>query len=142
MENALDMYDYIPTGVMAAFQGNGLTFIGCERALGMLTFDVEGSTRCGGDMVHQIELNQCDLDDPSLERFVYRAWWRAFRDVWEEFDPWTEAHARLDAAGRPTEAASQFDNGEQIYMDMLHYKEDVLDVVEDALYNIYLASRR
>ena len=126
MEETLDMYKYMPEGVLEALGSNGLTIRGCVKELGTLYYELEGTTECGGDMTHVLAIK----DDRCGS---VRAWREAMDEVMRYFDPWEEAHKWLDEYGRPGKGAEQFESGLDLYNDLVLYRVETLAYTRDAL---------
>lgn len=97
-----------------SFRVNGYIKCGTEYC-----FEIEGTTDAQGDMIHTLQIGEDKVDD-------LQTWVEAYRREVDYFDPWEEAHKWLDDEGRPAPRKTPFDNGYDLYQDIVAYKDDML----------------
>jgi hypothetical protein len=95
-------------------------------------FELEAYTPGGGDMLHTIELGEGEEGDLF-------AWRDAFQEMYDNFDPWREAHLWLDEEGNPS-PESPFWHGLECYEDIKRYDEETLEATLDDLKRLALSA--
>lgn len=109
--------------------------LGHEESLGEHCFEFGGWTPAGGEMIHDLYVK-----DDALT--TTKAWALAFQEMVCDFDPWEEAHKFLDVNGDPVPGDTPFDNGLELYEDIVAYKEGTLEVANQELGEASINSRR
>ena len=117
-------YCVVPDEVMDVFEHHNINVNDFQRNGHVLYFEIEGYTDAGGDMIHVLGINDDELDSiPS--------WRKAFYQEMNYFDPWEEAFKWCDQFGTPKDCP--FDNGADLYRDIVDYKDDVLQAAYNDL---------
>lgn len=125
--------DVIPNEVAEVFERNDMSVNGWEKSLGTYTFELEGYTDGGGDMLHSLYIKEGEVGS-------VKAWCKAFDDMYEDFDPWHEAFIWCDEFGVPQR--TPFETGNDLYQDINNYKADTLEEICDGLHLLAFGRRR
>ena len=118
---------HVPDEVIAVFDEYEMSVNALDTWCGMYRFELEGHTNAGGDMLHTIEVIREQVSDP-------KAWYQAFDEVYECFDPWEEAFNWCDQWGRPVR--TPFMRGADLFHDIEDYDSDTLKKVDEELYKL------
>lgn len=110
-------YLVIDDEIVEALELNNLSIISARAQHGEMYVEIEGYTDAGGDMIHTLHL-------PKDGRFERAAWYKAFHDMYMDFDAFEEAVKWCDSTGKPVK--TPFDNGSDLYEDIKAYELDVL----------------
>lgn len=103
--------------IVEALELNNLSVISARAQGDEMYVELEGYTEAGGDMIHTLYL-------PKNERFERSAWYKAFHDMYMDFDAFEEAAKWCDSSGSPVN--TPFDHGSDLYEDIKNYEVDVL----------------
>lgn len=125
-------YTNIPEEVMRVFAANDIEVIGEFESDSETQYEIESYTPEGGDMCHTIRMGEGEEGDIS-------AWRDAFAEIYDEFDPWREAHLWLDEEGNPA-SNSPFWDGLSLYEDIKRYDEETLKATLDDLCDLVRAA--
>ena len=117
----------VPDEVEEVFERYEMSVNGWEKSLGTYTFELEGYTDGGGDMLHSLYIKEDEVGST-------KAWWKAFNDMYEDFDPWHEAFVWCDEFGVPQR--TPFSNGEDLFNDIKEYEKGTLGSIERELFDL------
>lgn len=110
-------YVKIDDEVIEALELNDFSIVHASAQNDMLYVEIENHTDGGGDMIHTLYL-------PKEDRWSPSAWYRAFHDMYMDFDAFEEAAKWCDSSGKPVN--TPFDSGSDLYEDIKTYELDVL----------------
>jgi hypothetical protein len=94
--------------------------------------EVEGRTEHDGDMIHHLYVKQDEFND------LY-AWYKAWHDMCEDFDPWYETSLWCEN-GVPVR--TPFDKANDLYNDINDYKGSILEGIDNDLYALAKENNR
>ena len=117
----------VPDEVTEVFKRHEMNINGWEKCLDTYSFELECYTDGGGDMLHSLYIKEDEVSS-------IKAWWKAFNDMYEDFDPWHEAFIWCDEDGVPRRTT--FSNGEDLFNDIKEYEKGTLGAVEKELFGL------
>lgn len=120
----------IPDSVVEVLEDANFNVISVSTQRGEYYVEIENYTDAGGDMIHTLYVPKGDVTRLN-------AWYKAFDDMYNDFDAFEEAVKWCNESGKPQR--TPFSRGSDLYEDIHGYELDILATTDDALHKLAFA---